>query len=162
MALFRPTRPKLAIVRPTRAKDIHVRLRSTQASYALTDYSDNDLYNSRIKLPVCTTHIAIKVSRDSFCDFAQPMLPLCATHVATSSDSCCEFARTICDFARPKLRFCVTQAFFSYLATLRDPRCDFVRLKPCGSVEFWSQEVHFSDPLLSQHESRTSARVSVY
>ena len=61
---------------------------------------------------------------DPCCDFARPMLRLCAMHVAaTLLDPCC-------DFALPKLailRFCAT-----HVATLRDPNwlcCNFLLLK---------------------------------
>ena len=69
----------------------------------------------------------------NFLQFARLILRLCATHIATLRDACC-------DFVRPMLRLCETQA-------------------SCGSLESRSQKARFGNPIRSQHESRTSARV---
>ena len=64
------------------------------------------------------------------CDFARPLLLLCATYDATLRDP---FSAI--------LRLCVTQA-------------------SCGSMEFWAQKVQFGYIIRSQHESWTSARAT--
>ena len=66
-----------------------------------------------LRLIFCETHVA--TLRNLCCDFARPMLRLCATHVATLCDPCC-------DFARHKLPLCATR-----VANLRDPCCEFKR-----------------------------------
>ena len=63
---------------------------------------------------------------------AQLILRLCMTHVVinVSRNSCCDFAlNNLFDSARSMLRLCSTHP-----ATLRDPCCDFARLKHLAGV----------------------------
>ena len=75
-------------------------------------------------LQICATKV--------ICDFARCILRLCATRVATLSDTCCNFARPMlrlcemhiaslrdacCNFARPMLQMCATKVICSTFAT---------------------------------------------
>ena len=94
--------------------------------------------------------LSTNVSRDSFCNFALPMLRFCPTYFANLCDPCCDW---FCDFARPMLRLCAT-----HVATLRDPCCYFARpmLRFCANhvatlcnwslLKFRSQKIFFGGP----------------